>query len=143
MQQALDCNKEINLFKCACVSVEDIDDVVSDMKRGKACDIDGLSVEHIQYAHPSIVFLLKKLFNCCLRTGAIPARFGLSLLVHIPKNGSYKDRMSFEDFRGISVSSIISKIFEHLISRLVDEKLQNSDCQLGFKKNSGCSHVIF
>ena len=54
-KQALDCNKEINLFKCACVSVEDIDDVVSDMKRGKACDIDGLSVEHIQYSHPSII----------------------------------------------------------------------------------------
>jgi len=54
-QQAIDCNKEINLFKCACISVEDIDDVVSDMKRGKACDIDGLSVEHIQYAHPSII----------------------------------------------------------------------------------------
>lgn len=51
------------------VSVDLVDEIVSDMKRGVAADFHSLSIEHIQHAQPSIVLLLVKLFNCIPHMG--------------------------------------------------------------------------
>ena len=42
---------------------EIISKTILDMRRGKAADIDGLSVEHLQYSHPVLSVLLSKLFK--------------------------------------------------------------------------------
>ena len=36
--------------------------IIFDMKRGKAADIYGLTVEHLQYSHPVLSVLLSKFF---------------------------------------------------------------------------------
>ena len=36
--------------------------IITELKRGKA-DIDGLSVEHLQFCHPVLSVILQKLFN--------------------------------------------------------------------------------
>jgi len=46
------------------------------------------------------------------------------------------------DFRGISISSVISKIFEHCILRHFSKYLVSSDNQFGVKKAVGYSHTI-
>ena len=47
------------------------------------------------------------------------------------------------DFRGISISPTISKVFEHCILDRYADFLITSDNQFGFKKNSSCSHAIY
>ena len=125
------------------ISVEKVDKIASKMKKGKAQDIDGLSIEHIEYSHPILKFLLTKLFNFCLQAGVIPTRFGLGLTVPIPKTGSYKSNMKYNEFRGISINSVLSKIFEHVILENYGTFLQTSDYQMGFKKGLGCNHVTY
>jgi len=44
--------------------------VISQLQRGIAPDIEGLTAEHLQYCHPSVVVLLAKLFQRIL--GAFP-----------------------------------------------------------------------
>ena len=68
--------------------------MISKMKTGKAQDADGLTIEHIDYAHPALKLLLSKLFNYCLHAGVVPTRFGLGLTIPIPKNGSYRNSMN-------------------------------------------------
>ena len=58
------------------ISVENVDKMISKMKTGKAQDADGLTIEHIDYAHPALKLLLSKLFNYCLHAGVVPTRFG-------------------------------------------------------------------
>ena len=41
----------------------DVDRVIRSLKHGKAADLDGISVEHLTYSHPSLISHLRKLFN--------------------------------------------------------------------------------
>jgi hypothetical protein len=46
-------------------------------------------------------------------------------------------------FRGIAISSVISKIFEYCLLDKFSYYLQADLRQFGFKKNSGCSNAIY
>ena len=51
--------------------------------------------------------------------------------------------INVEDFRGISISPVISKVLEHCIIERFSDFLNTTDNQFGFKKQLGCSHVIY
>ena len=51
--------------------------------------------------------------------------------------------MSVDDFREISISPVISKVFESCVLDRYKEFLVTSDNQFGFKKGLGCSHAIY
>ena len=48
--------------------------------------------------------------------------------------------MTCDDFRGIAINSILSKVFEHCILDKFKSFLSTNDNQFGFKKGLGCSH---
>ena len=48
-----------------------------------------------------------------------------------------------DDFRGISISPVISKLFEMAILDRFSVYLTTSDHQFGFKKNLNCRHAIY
>ena len=48
-----------------------------------------------------------------------------------------------DDFRGVSVSPVISKVFEHCIFDLYGSFFETSDNEFGFKKNVGCANAIY
>ena len=50
---------------------------------------------------------------------------------------------SSENYRGISLSHVISKLFELVLMEMVGDKLTSSPLELGFKASSRCSHAIF
>ena len=87
------------------------------MKRGKAADLDGLMVEHLYYSHCLLSCISAKLFNMMTYIGHVPLRFGVSYTVPILKNSDsvYSKSVTVDDFRGISISPTISKVFEHCI----------------------------
>ena len=51
--------------------------------------------------------------------------------------------MTCEDFRGIAISRIISKLFEYCFIDKFGEFLSTDNKQFGFKKGMGCNHAIF
>ena len=51
--------------------------------------------------------------------------------------------MSVYDFRGISISPVVSKIFESCVLDRYSDFFGTSDKQFGFKKGLGCSHAIY
>ena len=90
--------------------------VISDLKRGKAADIDGLTAEHILHSHPILSVILSKLFQLILKCRHVPTGFRYSYTVPIPKPKDCRTKaMKCDDFRGISISPILSKIFEYCI----------------------------
>jgi hypothetical protein len=90
--------------------------ILAKLKRGKAGGLDNLSAEHLIYSHPSLPCVLYKMFNLILLCRHVPPDFGQSYTVPIPKLSDCRTKaMTTDDFRGIAISPIISKIFEHCI----------------------------
>lgn len=119
--------------------------LINKMKRGKAAGLDGLTAEHLQHCHPSLPTFLAKLFNLIIETGIVPEKFGLSYTIPLLKGntGSMAKSLAVSDFRGISISPAISKVFENCILQKYKNFFVTSDNQFGFKKLSGCSHAIY
>ena len=62
----------------------------------------------------------------------------------MPKiNDCRSKSMTCDDFRGIAISSILSKVFERSILERFESYFSTSDNQFGFKKELSCSHAIF
>jgi len=118
--------------------------VESNMSRGKAPGLDGLTAEHLQYSHPLLACVLAKLLNAMVRLGHVPASFGQSYMVPLLKNASnaYGKSVTVNDFRGISISPVISKVLEHCILDRYDGLFTTSDNQFGFKKHPAV-HMLF
>jgi hypothetical protein len=115
------------------------------MKCGKAAGLDELTAEHLQYAHPILPCLIAKLFNLVIHYEYVPTAFGVSYTVPLLKgsNASFNKAVTVDDFRGISISPVLSKIFEHCILSRYKDYFITADNQVGFKKSLGCSHALY
>ena len=71
-----DCKSDCTPIQTWLFDIEDVDNAVRSLKFGKASGLDGISAEHLKYAHPSIVSHLKTLFNLILLHGYVPTAFG-------------------------------------------------------------------
>jgi len=126
-----------NLF-----TVADIEKGVNALKNGKASGVDGLSKENIINCHPAIIVHLKLLFNMIYLHGFVPDDFGKGITIPILKDQA-GDVSSFDNYRPITVSPVISKVFEYCLQFKFKCALESSHLQFGFKNNSSCSHAIF
>ena len=63
--------------------------IITELKRGKALDIDGLSAEHLQFCHPVLSVILQKLFNLMILCSFVPDGFRYSYIAPIPKIKDY------------------------------------------------------
>jgi hypothetical protein len=96
--------------------------------------LDELTSEHLKFSHPILITILSKLLNVFLLQGYIPNDFCLSYTVPIPKVDVRTRALTVDDFRGISISPVISKVFELAIANRFYHFFETSDRQFGFKK---------
>ncbi len=95
------------------------------------------------FSHPCVYTLCSKLFNLFIEWGFVPDDFGRSYTVPLPKTNTVGKSMSVDDFRGISISPLLSKVFETCILDRYGDFLKTADNQFGFKRGLGCSHAIY
>ena len=95
--------------------IEDVEAATAEMKRGKAAGLDELTTEHIVYSHPVLLVILAKLFNIIMSAGYVPYGFRLSYTVPLPKVDTISSANVVDNYRVISISPILSKIFERCI----------------------------
>jgi len=55
----------------------------------------------------------------------------------------YGKTVTVDDFRGVSISPVISKVFEHCVLDRYGGFFGSSDNQCGFKKNLGCASAAY
>jgi hypothetical protein len=141
-RQARDVYNGMPLDKGDEIDTELVDKIISELQRGKAAGLDTLTAEHLQHSHPIVRCILAKLFNLMIKAGCVPISFGCSYTVPLIKVDSKAKALTCNDFRGISISPVISKIFEHCILQRYKRFLCTSDNQFGFKPGLGCTHAI-
>ena len=119
----------------------DVIDGLSAMKGGKSFDESGISVEHLHYAPLSLLIRLTYLFNMMLKHAFVPEQFRSGFMIPIIKDhqGDHSDP---NNYRGITISPIISKLFEHILKNIFLDYLTTSNYQFGFKKKSSTTTAL-
>ena len=127
--------------KLTYVTVPNVIDALLNMKKGKSADEDGISAEHLLNAPLNMLIRLTSLFNAMLKHSFVPKQFRLGFMVPIIKDhqGNSAD---VNNYRGITISPISSKLFEHVLKIVFFDFLSTSEHQYGFKKNSSTVHAL-
>ena len=123
-------------------TIEMITEALRKLKKGRAAGHDDISVEHLIYAHPCLAVSLKILFNLMLWHGFVPDDFGKGILIPILKD-SNADVSICDNYRGITLSCVISKVFEYAILEKYSYLFNTDDLQFGFRNGVGCSDALF
>ena len=139
--------KEVaNHTNCSCashrVTVENVIDAVFSLKKDKCCDDASVSAEHFFYAPIPVLQRITALSNAMLLHGHVPRQFQRGTIVPIVKD-QHGDKGDMNNYRGITIEPIISKIFEHVLRIIFQPYLTTSSYQFGFKRKSSTSHAIY
>ena len=87
---------------------------------------------------------IKLLFTMILSHSFVPVAFGVGIVIPIVKN-KHGDLSSVDNYRPITLSAVILKIFETVLLSKCSSYMSTNDlpvCQFGFKKDLGCNHAI-
>ena len=98
-------------------------------------DSDGLSIKHLKHLPECFYFHLQLIFQMCISRGFVPNSFLKGVISSVAKKG--KDPNKCKSYRPITVSCILSKVFENVIFSELDTG-HFGDNQLGFQKGLGC-----
>ena len=96
----------------------------------------------ILHSHPCIAVHLKVLFSIMLNHACVPNAFGYDIVIPIVKD-KRGDLSSLDNYRPITLSPVISKIFESMLLVKLSLHFNTDDLQFGFKPGLGCSNAIF
>jgi len=136
-----DADDDNNLHNNA-FNVLDVEKALEKLKIGKAPGLDGIVKEHLIYSHPSLIACLTLLFNMTSLHCFVPDDFGIEVITPIIKD-RLGDTSDVSNYCGITLSPVISKLFENCVMEKYYKYFPNSDLQFGFKEKLGCSHAIF
>ncbi|XP_065666219.1 uncharacterized protein LOC136087412 [Hydra vulgaris] len=125
------------------ISDENIKTVVSRLKLNKSKDAFGISAEHLKNAScEALTEWLRKFFNFSINHGQTPKSMSTSLIIPLAK--SYKKSLTDpNNYRGISIIPIFTKLMEYLILLICPEIKETHPLQFGFTKNSSTLHAEF
>jgi len=134
-------NIMINYVGCH-VTIEDVDKCISKMKLHKAAYLDNITSEHLRYGGPHLAVHLCLLFNFMMHYCFVPSKFCKDIILQLLKN-KHGDATDINVYRGITLSPVMSKLFEAVLLHLYNKFLSSDSLQFGFKKNSSCTHAMF
>ena len=104
--------------------------------------MDGISAEHANLAHPILVVHLSLLFNILFKHSMVADDFGRGIVIPLLKNSDGNEFVC-DNYRGITLSLIISKLFEIVMMKIFEKQLESDPLQFGFKQKSSCQHALF
>ncbi|KAG7305373.1 hypothetical protein JYU34_009439 [Plutella xylostella] len=122
-------------------SAGDVARAVRAMTRGKSPGHDGLSLEHILYAGDGVFRLLSILYNQCIRFCFMPSDMMKTVVVPIVKNKT-GDLSSPNNYRPISLGTVIGKIFKRLLQPELVNNIKIDDAQFGFRAGLSTDSAI-
>ena len=104
------CNDSISNYF---LSFDELSNALSKLKCDKASSTF-VKTEHIFHGSPKLALHLQTFFNGCIQHSYVPQDFLTGLVVPIVKNSS-GDICSVGNYRGITLSSTFSHLFEHCL----------------------------
>ena len=128
------------------IMVEEIEGALKALKLGKSGGNDSLDPEHIYFGGDTLKLWLKKIFNTIVSLEELPASLNEGLIIPVHK-GKGKDPFLPGSYRGITLSSVISKLFEIILLQRLSPGLEDAGvpdlAQTAYQKGLSCADAIF
>ena len=127
--------QDVDTLNCP-ISVEEVIKAIKNLKTGKSGGLDGILSEMLKAGKHVTVSFLVKLFNLILDQGHYPSEWAKAIIVPFFKKGSPS---SVDNYRGISLLSILSKCFTCILNQRLRSWLDTEnklvENQAGFRKS--------
>ncbi|CAD6191820.1 unnamed protein product [Caenorhabditis auriculariae] len=116
---------------------EEVKYAIRKLKVGTAAGPDNISSELLKAGGDSLYRLLARHFSKYLSEASIPEQWKTSKTILIPKKGDLTD---LNNFRPISLLSVVYKLFTKVIVNRLEKQLDNFQppSQAGFRRNYSC-----
>ena len=124
------------------IESSDVRTAISHLKLGKSDGEEGLNSDHIINGSAMLQKYLTLVFNAMISHGISPDSMLNGTMVPIPK-GKGKAIIYSDNYRAITLSSILCKVFDWIILIKENNILRSSDLQFGFKEHASTTQCIF
>jgi len=104
------------------VALGDIEQCIRNLKHNKAGGYDGVVNEHLIFSDHQLRVHLSLLFAAMLRHSFVPDDFCRGIIVPLLKS-KHGDASSLDMYRGITLSPVLSKVFEAVLLRIYKDYL--------------------
>lgn len=119
-------------------SVHEVSEIIKNLPTKRtALGPDGISYIMIKHLTPDVIKVFTKYLNVCYGQGRFPEEWKRSHVVPIPKPG--KSRRCADNYRPISLTCHLSKVFEKLLKKRLEYHLERNkvipNVQSGFRRH--------
>ena len=144
-QEALDAIEELPVLEelDSEPTTEELSNAIDALACGKAPGEDGIPPEIIKYGKPALLEPLHALLCLCWRDGKVPQDMRDAKIVTLYKNKD--DRSDCNNYRGISLLSIIGKVFARVVLACLQVLAERVylESQCGFRSERSTVDMIF
>src|ERR1700755_3177614 len=142
-EEVVENNEGMLLEEDGSISREEVRVAVGKVKMGKSAEMDGIYGEMIRVGGGVIVDWLVRMFNVCWGEGKVPQEWQDACVVPIYKGKG--DKMACKNYRGISLLSVVGKIYGKVLVAKVKELTRErvGEEQGGVREGRGCVDQVF
>ena len=143
--QEHDVSEETNHFLNQEISVDGVQKAVTNLKSGKACDLDHIHAEMLKVGGKDVTLFMTKLFSTIFDKGIYPSDWAKAIIVPTHKKG---DIHLLDSYIGVSLHSIVTKSYTSILNTRLYNWLEKNDkiCRNAswvFPRNYSTSDQIF
>jgi hypothetical protein len=137
------------------ISYELVQDLIEKLPNNKANGHTGLNNEILKLScrtyendldifktNVEMVTIIRNIFQYIFDYMVFPDNFNTSEMFALVKD-TLKSSSDINNIRGISVSDVLTNLFEKIMLTKINEKCTNNKKQFGFSQNASCGHAVF
>ena len=118
--------------------------VIIKLDLSNVSDLNCIPVVVIKNSEPEFSYILAELFNKCVKESCFPKCWKVSSVAPVFKNAG--ERSTAKNYCLVSLSSVVSKVFEKLVNNRIVDQLQKcglfSDFQYGFRSSRSTADLL-
>ena len=95
-------------------TVDEVSKITAELPNGKSPGPDGLTYEHIKYGEYAVANIITTTLNAITSMESVPKQFTVGNIISLYKTNK-NNRYDKDNYRGITLLNVVSKIYERLI----------------------------
>ena len=126
--------------------MEEIDAVLRKLKFSRSAGHDMLQAEHLKYGGPILRRWIEQICNSIADLESVPDSLKTGIIIPVYKGGG-KDPLDTNNYRGITLTSVLAKVLEsllltRLLTHLSERGIPHLN-QTAYRKRVSCAEAIF
>jgi hypothetical protein len=119
-----------------------VERLVSELKRNKAADANGIMSEHIKFSPTVVVDVITLIINRVMQEAKVPESFKSGVITPVHKKD--KPQNNPDSYRRITVSSLVGKLWEKELTHRIKKTLEASQSpyQFGFMEGASSNNAV-